>query len=215
MCSRFRSIANIEALVKRYGINQLKNFEFNPNVAPTDSAPIIRSSKSEKYKLEIAKFGLIHPWAKDAKKAASFINARSETIEKLPAFRKAFAERRAVIPVLGFYEWKEEDGRKIPYMVHRKDNEIMSLAGIWEYTELNNEKIYSFSIITGPPSALTEPLHDRTPIILDDPQAWIKRGDKSFFKVPNDKEITISRKNAAMNNPRIKSIDLIDIALVD
>ncbi len=211
MCARFRSVPEIEALIALYGTKQLRNFEYNPNVAPTETAPIIRSSTSAGRKLELARFGLIPAWAKDTKIAASLINAKSETIETKPSFRKPFKERRCVIPVDGFYEWKDEDGKKIPYMVHRKDNAIMSLAGVWEYAEIEGEKIFSFSIITGQPSALTDPLHDRTPIILDDPEGWIAEGGKSYFKPPNDNEIQITRKNPAMNNVRMKDVNQIDL----
>lgn len=215
MCSRFRSIEELEALVAMYGTKASRNFEFNPNVAPTESVPIVRSSKSEGVTLTIASFGLIHPWAKDKKKAAMFINARSETIDKLSAFRKAFAERRCVVPVTGFYEWREENGKKIPYMVHRKDDGIISLAGIWEFAEIENEKLFSFSIITGPPSKLTEPLHDRTPIILHDPRGWIDEGGPRYFEPPNDNELEITRKNPKMNKPTFKDVHEIDNTKVE
>lgn len=199
-----------------YGIKQLLNFEYNPNVAITDTTPIIRSGESDGVKLEIAQFGLIPSWAKDRKEGAKYYNARSETVDTLKSYAQAYEERRCVIPVLGFYEWMTIATKaKIPYEVHRKDGGVISLAGIWGVVELEKETIYSFSIITGEPSELTAPLWDRTPIILHDPLAWIKTGGKEHFTPPNDNELSISRRNTAMNNAKIKDPALIDVPAED
>lgn len=211
MCARFRSLAEMEAFIALYGKVDPRNWEYNPNVAPTDTAPIIRSSHSKGHKLELARFGLVPAWAKDVKIGVRYLNARSEGIETNKVYSKAFEERRCVIPVEGFYEWQEEDGKKIPYMVHRKDGQPMSLAGVWDFTKLNGESIYSFSIITGPPSALTEPLHDRTPIILDDALGWLSEGGNAYFQHPDDRELKISRKNPLMNKPTVKDLSQIDL----
>ncbi len=211
MCSRFRSIKDIEALVARYGIKQLRNFPYNPNVAITDTSPILRSSKSEGVKLEIAHFGLIPAWGNSPKDGARYYNARSETVDSLSVYSKAYQERRCIIPVLGFFEWDVTDPKnKIPYEVHRKDGAFLSLAGIWNFKEADNEKLFSFSIITGPPSNLTEPLHDRTPIILRDPEGWIEHGGKEHFQLPDDSELTISRRNKSMNSSKVKDPAITD-----
>lgn len=210
MCARFRSIADLEAIQARYGFKQKPNWSFNPNVAITDTVPILRSSKSEGLKLELAKFGLIPSWAKDVKIGARFYNARSESIDTTKTYIKPFLDCRCIIPALGFYEWSGSKDNRIPFMVHRKDNQPMPLAGIWDFADINGEKIYSFAIITSSPSALTEPLHDRTPIILDDPEGWIKEGGKKYLTIPDDRELTITEKNPAMNNTRMKDINQID-----
>ena len=50
-------------------------------------------------------------WMKEKPKAPH-INARAETVHKLPLFREGFAKRRCLIPATGFYEWqKREDGK--------------------------------------------------------------------------------------------------------
>jgi hypothetical protein len=49
------------------------------------------------------------------------INARAETVHKLPLFREAFDKRRCLIPATGFYEWKKREDGKQPYRFRRKD----------------------------------------------------------------------------------------------
>ena len=47
-------------------------------------------------------WGLIPYWAKDPEIAYRTINARAETVDKAPSFRRAFAKRRGLIPADGF-----------------------------------------------------------------------------------------------------------------
>ena len=46
------------------------------------------------------------------------VNARAETVHKLPLFREA--KRRCLIPATG-YEWQQRDDGKQPYRFRRKD----------------------------------------------------------------------------------------------
>ena len=80
----------------------------------------------------MARWGLIPFWMKEKPKVPH-INARAETVHKLPLFREAFAKRRCLIPATGFYEWQQRDDGKQPYRFRRKDLEPFAFAGIWEF----------------------------------------------------------------------------------
>jgi putative SOS response-associated peptidase YedK len=54
-------------------------------------------------------------WAKDPKIAYRTINARAETVDEAPSFRRAFAKRRCLIPADGFYEWRKTIRPKLPF----------------------------------------------------------------------------------------------------
>jgi len=56
----------------------------------------------------------------------------ADGIEKKPAFREAFRQRRCLVPVDSFYEWKKIDGGKQPYAIGLKGGGLMALAGLWE-----------------------------------------------------------------------------------
>jgi putative SOS response-associated peptidase YedK len=71
-------------------------------------------------------------WAKDIKVGFANINARAEGIETKPAFREAFRQRRCLVPVDGFYEWKKIGTGKQPYAIALADRGLMALAGLWE-----------------------------------------------------------------------------------
>jgi putative SOS response-associated peptidase YedK len=62
------------------------------------------------------------------------------------------ANRRCVIPAEGFYEWRDEDGRKQPYFFSRKDGKPIMFAGIWDYAEVKG--VPSFAIPTSRTTSL-------------------------------------------------------------
>jgi putative SOS response-associated peptidase YedK len=47
----------------------------------------------------------------------STFNARAEQIDTKPAFREAFRQRRCLVPLDNFYEWKKAPGGKQPYAI--------------------------------------------------------------------------------------------------
>lgn len=88
--------------------------EPNWNVAPTDEvwAVLERSPRDggtgavPVRELRPLRWGLVPSWAKEARTGARMINARVETLHEKPAFRRAFVERRCLLPADGFYEWQ-------------------------------------------------------------------------------------------------------------
>ena len=44
--------------------------------------------------------------AKSAAEGSKLINCRSESAATKPAFRRAFKERRCLVPASGFFEWQ-------------------------------------------------------------------------------------------------------------
>jgi putative SOS response-associated peptidase YedK len=102
------------------------------------------------------------------------INARAETVEKLPLFREAFAKRRCLIPATGFYEWQNREDGKQPYRFRRKDLEPFAFAG-WEFARIGGEEILSTAIIVGEANPLVGGIHDRMPVMLmsEDYDRWL------------------------------------------
>jgi hypothetical protein len=70
-----------------------------------------------------ARWGLIPYWVKDPKGGAQPINARSETVKTNGMFKAAYQSRRALMPIDGFFEWKDILGtgkNKQPYAIAMK-----------------------------------------------------------------------------------------------
>jgi len=118
------------------------------------------------------RWGLIPSWAKGPSTAASMINARAETASTKPAFRDALKFRRCLIPADGFYEWVRTGKTKQPHCFEVNDGELFAFAGIWDrWKDPSGQWIKSCSILTTTPNAVTSPVHDRMPVILD-PDAY-------------------------------------------
>jgi len=112
-------------------------------------------------------------WAKDIKVGFANINAMAETVDTKPAFREAFQQRRCLVPVDSFYEWKKIEDGKQPYAIALTDRKLMALAGLWESwrSRATGERVRSFTIVTTTPNELCAELHNRMPVILA-PEAW-------------------------------------------
>lgn len=179
MCGRYDNLIAREAYRALFAAERLPASNFPPryNIAPTDQIPIVRvDPRDGTRELAMVRWGLIPFWMKEKPKAPH-INARAETVHKLPLFREAFARRRCQIPATGFYEWQKRADGKQPYRFVRKDLEPFAFAGIWEYAKLDGEAILSAAIIVGEPNPLTSAVHDRMPVILmpDDYDAWLDK----------------------------------------
>ena len=114
------------------------------------------------------RWGLIPSWSKDSSGAARMINARVETAATKPAFRDAMKSRRCLIPADGFYEWVRTAKAKQPYCFEVNDGQLFAFAGIWDrWKDTSGKLVETCSILTTTPNAVTSPVHDRMPVILD------------------------------------------------
>ncbi len=133
------------------------------NVAPTD--PVYAVVQKERRQLRVLRWGLVPSWAKGAKGAARLINARSESVRDKPAFRKAYATRRCLLPADGYYEWKAEGGTTQPWYLSTA--EPLSMAGLYEHWKsADGEWLSTCTILTtSAPDDLGQ-IHDRTPLLV-------------------------------------------------
>ncbi len=136
--------------------------------------------------LRVMRWGLIPSWVGDENEANEIMmktfNARSETIASKPSFSGSFASRRCLVPVRGFFEWQHLGGRKIPWYITLREEEVFSLAGIWDSWSMHGGiTLDTFSVVTTRANELMEEIHNtkkRMPVIL--PRAaekiWLREG---------------------------------------
>jgi putative SOS response-associated peptidase YedK len=173
MCGRARLSSDVSEIKIAFRIPPERpspNFAASWNVAPTDPLPVVRyDAKEHQRSLEVMRWGLVPFWAKDIKVGFANINAKAEGIENKPAFREAFRQRRCLVPVDNFYEWKKVGGgKKQPYAIGLKGGGLMALAGLWEswHSKPSGERVRSFAIVTTEPNELCAQLHNRMPVVL-------------------------------------------------
>lgn len=180
MCGRFVSSSPPDELAKYFAVEDVAEKLLEPsfNVAPTSDVYVV-VERGGLRRLEAFHWGLVPFWAKDIVAGNKMINARAETLAEKPAYKKAFAKRRCIIPADGFFEWKKVPGQKAkqPYFIHRTDGEPFAFAGIWELWRPPDRKddddaiVRSCTIITGKPNEKVAEIHDRMPVMLP-PSAW-------------------------------------------
>jgi putative SOS response-associated peptidase YedK len=170
MCGRVRLSSDVSEITLVFRIPpERSNFAASWNVAPTDPLPVVRyDAKEHQRSLEVMRWGLVPFWAKDIKVGFANINAKAEGIEKRPAFREAFQQRRCLVPVDNFSEWKKTATGKQPYAIGLKGGGLMALAGLWESwrSRPSGERVRSFAIVTTEPNELCAQLHNRMPVVL-------------------------------------------------
>ena len=209
MCGRYAAIlpaASIAALFQTEG--PTPNWAGTWNMAPTRDAPVIRvHPETAKRRLDLVRWGLVPHWTKDLKTTRQPINARGETIAATPMFRDAFARRRCLIPADAFYEWETTPNGKLPWAIARADAGCLAFAGLWEgWRGPDGTVIRSFTIVTTAANATLRALHERMPVVLEEPDwpLWLGEtsGDPQSLIRPSDAGFQVWRVGQEVNNAR-------------
>jgi len=157
--------------------SRLDNYPRRWNGCPSQELLVIRQNPNTgERSLDLLKWGLIPYWCQDPKGGRKPINAKSETVTRLPMFRDAYRLRRCILPVDGFYEWMATKGGKQPYAIAMKDRSPFGIAGIWEnWKNPEGEWVRTFALLTTPANELVGRIHDRMPAILrpEDYERWL------------------------------------------
>ena len=167
MCGRYASSRRPDDLASYFEIEDPPEEVLPPswNVAPTD--PVYVVIEKETRQLRVVRWGLVPSWSKDVKGGARMINARMETVKDKPAFRKAYATRRCLVPADGYYEWKQEGSVKQPFYLADRNGDPLAMAGLYEHWKSpEGEWLSTCTVITtDAPDELGE-IHDRTPLLV-------------------------------------------------
>lgn len=191
MCGRYATTQTSATLNRTFEIDLANSFvelEADYNMAPTKLAPVVIGRAEEqsapRRELLTARWGLIPSWAKDPSIGSRMINARSETVAEKPAFKKAFAKRRALVPADGYFEWYtsepvegQKKPTKQPFYITPKDGSVLAMAGLYEFWKDReaDEWVVSYTILTTTAQDDLGHVHERMPLFLepDAYDAWL------------------------------------------
>lgn len=225
MCGRYTLHKKTKDILKHYN---LANFKFkdireNYNVAPGQTMPVV-TKVEDGLKIEEMKWGLIPVWAKDPSIGYKMINARSETLFEKTTWKRLISKKRCLIPADSFYEWKKlPDGsktKKQPYLIHPKQVDIFSFAGLWEsWKDVEGLEWKTYSIITTKPNKEMSKLHDRAPVMLwnqKDESDWLNpsmqdRGEiESLLQPLKDDVLDMYEVSSDVNSAKTNDKHLIE-----
>ena len=167
MCGRYTLTTDPQALAERFQVS-LEGLELRPryNVAP--SQPVLAVVwEGGRRRARLLRWGLVPHWARDLLPRARTVNARAETVDRRPAFRDAFRQRRCLVLADGFYEWSRRDGRRRPYRVVLRSGEPFGMAGLWDvWRSPDGEAVATCAVVTTEANETVASIHHRMPVIL-------------------------------------------------
>ena len=168
MCGRYSLVADMSELALRFDFEGGETRPPRFNIAPTQEVlAVTRDSGDSRNAARAMRWGLIPFWAKDPSIGNRMINARAETVDTSPVFRRAFERRRCLVVADGFYEWLKVGKERVPMRVSLSSGEPFAFAGLWEtWRSPGGQPVESCTIITTTPNAVMEPVHNRMPVIL-------------------------------------------------
>lgn len=188
----------------------LKNsiiYETNFNITPQTKVPIFIENE-----LTIATWGFFPDWIKNQKNSKPLFNTRWETVQEKRTFKAAFKKHRCLVPISGWYEWKNVNDEKQPYFFY-KQNELLKAAGLYW---LRSSGDIEFSIITKEAEDNLLTIHNRTPLILnnDSQKLWTSHIDLnnlySDISKQKNPSINFHRVSKSVNNPKNTNSSLIN-----
>jgi len=137
-----------------------------------DTPPVTRQ-------LRVLRWGLVPSWAKDRSVGSRLINARVETVAVKPAFKRAFARRRCLLPADGYFEWQAGapvGGRisRQPFFMSPRDGSVLAMAGLYELWRAPDLPagdcaawLWTATIITTRATGQFGHIHDRMPMVVE------------------------------------------------
>ena len=137
MCGRFTLTADAETLQQTFNLAAAPQ-DLGPryNIAPTQPVTVVvnqigsrTESRTESRRLDAFRWGLIPAWAKDKAIGNRMINARGETVDQKPSFKRPLKNQRCLVLADGFYEWQKTPQGKIPTYIHLADHGPFAFAG--------------------------------------------------------------------------------------
>lgn len=193
MCGRYAATKKPDQLVEEFEVEKVVAPELpaDYNVAPTKRVYAVLDrlvDEAEQRQLRVVQWGLVPSWAKDPSIGNRMINARAESLGEKPAFRRAFAKRRCLLPADGYYEWYRPESasgpaRKQPFFIHSADETSLALAGLYEIwrdpavADDDDPEAFRWTVtvVTTDANADTARIHDRMPVIVgrDDWRTWL------------------------------------------
>lgn len=236
MCGRYASSRKPEDLVEEFEIRGPAAPALEPdfNVAPTKEvyAVVERPPKGEdvpERQLRVMTWGLVPSWAKDPRIGNRMINARVETVAEKPAYKRAFAARRCLLPADGYFEWyptsrTNAKGKPVkqPFFIRPKDGGVLAMAGLYEIwrdptkAEDDPDRFrWTCTVLTTEAEDSLGHIHDRMPLMVERERwhAWLDPttpGDTSLLVPAAPGRLEAYAVPTLVNNVRNNGPELVE-----
>ncbi len=242
MCGRFAITTDPALLAQKIqAIDESVTAHYpmpNYNVAPTTVVSTVVTRHTEPddepaKRVRSMRWGFVPPWVKTAVgggpdvRGPLLINARAEKISASPAFRSSAEQKRCLVPMDGWYEWRPDGDRadakklpKTPFYMYADDGEMLFMAGVWSTwrpkgAPRDDAPLLSCAIITTDAVGSLAEIHDRMPLTVGiaDWDRWLDPDvpvDDGLLRGHGDVDrIVVRQVSTLVNNVRNNGPDLI------
>ena len=198
--------------------NRWSNVPPRYNGAPSQDLWVIRRNPATgERSLDLLRWGLIPAWC-EARPKPPPINAAAETLRDRPMFREAYARRRCILPIDGFFEWRAVKGEKVkqPFAIAMKDGSPFGLGALWENWKdpASGEWLRTFCVVTTRANGLVRPIHNRMPLILrpGDYERWLgpEPDPRDLLRPFPEEPMTLWPVSTRVNSPKNDDPGLIE-----
>ena len=170
MCRRISQHYTWREVDELYCLGAARKIKPRYNISPTDMVDAVAALPTGNALIPI-RWGFLPPWwRRTARQVPSnFFNTPAESAAENPIFRSGFRRNRCIIPVSGYFEWKETPNGKQPYFVGAADGGVLSVAGMWDaWTEVDSDDVVSScTMIVTNTRRFPHAVHSSTPALLE------------------------------------------------
>ena len=204
MCGRF-SFHTLDKLKKIMEILEMEPpANLSVNIAPHTEICTIYNNRENISAIRNMHWQLIPYFCEEFYTKYSMFNTRSDTLFEKKFKKNLITTQRCLIPANCYYEWKNEDSRKIPYSFELEGEDIIFLGGIYSIWQSPDGVIQKFScsIITTDAAPEVSDIYNRMPLIIKKPQTsqWL---DKTLM---NTNEISEMIKPYTLDDLKYKRL---------
>lgn len=193
MCNLYSVTTNQEAIRRLFSVETVRvgNLPRMPEIYPGQNAPVVRRDRDGRRELVMLRWGFVLP--QQGRTPKDVTNARADKVSVSGFWRESFRERRCLVPVTRFCEWRDT-----PYPRTRRKEKVwfalnpdeqdgaeppFAFAGLWRSWRgrYRDEPVAwdVFAFLTVAPNDLVRPVHAKAmPVMLTtaDFDRWIDGG---------------------------------------
>ena len=205
MIKRVAFFAKKDKVENYFNIDTLKESLFEPhyNLSPGQQLPAVTGENGS------AEINQVRWGDRESGKTV-----RTEIpIEKLTEVIQDDKAERCILPLSGFFVWKDEQEESHPFFVRLLNSPVMSVAGVY-----HDKKSEYLSIVTTEAHSLIQPMSDRMPLFMKQKVAlqWLEPSidtEDLIEEIKKDPfmltDLSVTRVSKDVNDPTNNSPDLI------
>lgn len=172
MCGRFTQKTGPAELAAAFDLAEPPpDLGVRYNIAPSLAVLVVPNEPGPRLAVPM-RWGLVPHWARDPGIGNQLANGRAESAADKPSFRQALRRRRGLLLMDGFFEWKTEGRKKLPYLFTQPDDAPFAVAALWERWSppaqdgTQPPDLVTVCLLTTDPCPTVADVHDRMPVIL-------------------------------------------------